>query len=71
MPFHLLKVQGCADITTPEHAWHKRSGDVATIGCLHDNATWQLMCDGLEWSGEMGTCHPPGLSQHYILVVVT
>ena len=55
-----MSVQGCADLTTPEHAWHKRSGDVATIGCLHGNTTWQLKCEGTQWSGEVGTCQPPG-----------
>ena len=57
---HLFPVQGCADLTTPDNAWHKRSRDVATIGCLHDNTTWQLTCEGTEWSGEMGECQPPG-----------
>ena len=49
-------VNGCADLTAPEHAWHKRAGDVATIGCQHQNRTWNLKCVGTSWDGVVGTC---------------
>ena len=53
-------VTGCADLATPEHAWHKRSGDTATIGCKHYNKTWQIKCEESEWKGVVGSCNASG-----------
>ena len=51
-----VSVQGCADLVTPEHAWTKRTGDVATVGCKHYK-TWQLKCEASEWTGVVGSCN--------------
>ena len=56
----LLLVQGCADMVAPDHAWHKRAGDVATIGCQHYNKTWHLNCEGSKWNGVIGNCNATG-----------
>ena len=52
-----IPVTGCADVLAPEHAWHKRSGDTATIGCLHQNKTWHLRCVAGSWDGVVGSCN--------------
>ena len=56
----MLIVGGCADLSTPKNAWHTRSGDVATIGCNTYNKTWQLQCQGSQWTGVMGSCNATG-----------
>ena len=53
-------VTGCGDLIAPEHAWHKRSGNVATVGCEHRNNTWHLKCDGSKWDGVVGSCNASG-----------
>ena len=50
-------VTGCADLIAPEHAWHKRTGNVATVGCEHQNKTWHLTCvHNSYWDGVVGSC---------------
>ena len=53
-------MKGCADLLAPDNAWHKRSGNVATVGCKHQNKTWQLECDGSQWVGVVGSCSDDG-----------
>ena len=53
-------VTGCADLTAPDHAWHKREGNVATVGCQHQNKTWHLKCEGDTWDGVVGSCNETG-----------
>ena len=55
-----LLVKGCADLLAPDNAWHKRSGNVATVGCEHQNKTWHLKCDGSQWVGVVGSCSNEG-----------
>ena len=55
-----LSVTGCADLTAPDHAWHKREGNVATVGCQHQNKTWHLKCEGSTWDGVVGSCNATG-----------
>ena len=55
--FVLFSVEGCAELVTPEHAWLKRTGDMAKIGCKHSNKTWSLHCKDSEWSGSIGRCN--------------
>ena len=59
-------VIGCADMVTPDYAWHKREGDVATIGCQHNNKTWHLKCEGSKWNGVVGICQAAG--KHVICI---
>ena len=60
-----FEVEGCADLTTPDHAWDKRTGDMITIGCTHYNKTWQLKCEGSEWVGSVGSCNASGVLVYY------
>ena len=55
-----VTVIGCADLTAPDHAWHKRQGNVATVGCQHQNKTWHLKCEGSMWDGVVGSCNKTG-----------
>ena len=55
-----VAVLGCADLAVPEHAWHKRSGDVTTIGCKYQDKSWQLKCVGSKWNGTLGRCNESG-----------
>ncbi|KAK2144228.1 hypothetical protein LSH36_776g02164 [Paralvinella palmiformis] len=47
---------GCPDLSPPAHAWYKRDGDQAVIGCEWSQKTWHLSCDGHSWSGVVGNC---------------
>ncbi|KAK2139014.1 hypothetical protein LSH36_2132g00023 [Paralvinella palmiformis] len=47
---------GCPDLSPPAHAWYKRDGDQAVIGCEWSQKTWHLSCDGRSWSGVVGNC---------------
>ncbi|KAK2144219.1 hypothetical protein LSH36_776g02155 [Paralvinella palmiformis] len=47
---------GCPDLSPPAHAWYKRNGDQAVIGCEWSQKTWHLSCDGRSWSGVVGNC---------------
>ena len=51
---------GCADVSAPANAWHKREGNVATVGCHHQNKTWHLTCEGSQWNGVVGNCNASG-----------
>ena len=57
---HMITVTGCADVLAPDHAWHKREGNVATVGCKHQNKTWHLKCHGSQWEGVVGNCNASG-----------
>ena len=57
---HACSVEGCPDLATPEHAWIKRSGDLATVGCKHSNKTWKLTCHASQWIGGVGRCPTEG-----------
>ncbi|KAK2144220.1 hypothetical protein LSH36_776g02156 [Paralvinella palmiformis] len=50
---------GCPDLSPPKHAWYKRDGDQAVIGCEWSQKTWHLSCDGRSWSGVVGNCSGP------------
>ena len=56
----LIPVIGCADVLPPDHAWHKREGNLATVGCKHENKTWHLKCVESEWDGVVGSCKATG-----------
>ncbi len=56
----MVPVEGCPDITPPAHAWYKRDGDSAVIGCEWSEHSWHLACDGSTWSGVVGNCSEPG-----------
>ena len=51
---------GCPDLSPPKHAWYKRDGDQAVIGCEWSQKTWHLSCDGRSWSGVVGNCSELG-----------
>ena len=56
----MIPVQGCSNLATPDHAWQKRFDDMATIGCKHYDKTWELKCEGTQWSGVVGKCNASG-----------
>ncbi len=49
-------VIGCRDARPPPHAWYKRNGDLAQIGCDWSDAVWEITCENREWVGEIGNC---------------
>ncbi len=51
---------GCPDLTPPAHAWYKRDGSQAVIGCEWSKKTWHLSCDGHSWNGVVGNCSKQG-----------
>ncbi|KAK2139011.1 hypothetical protein LSH36_2132g00007, partial [Paralvinella palmiformis] len=52
----IISESGCPDLSPPAHAWYKRDGDQAVIGCEWSQKTWHLSCDGRGWSGVVGNC---------------
>nr|UCK81577.1 Gal-binding and CUB domains containing receptor 2 [Arenicola marina] len=50
---------GCSDLVPPAHAWYKREGDSARIGCEWNHNSWHLTCEGNSWSGVVGNCSAP------------
>ncbi|KAK2139863.1 hypothetical protein LSH36_1584g00039, partial [Paralvinella palmiformis] len=50
------KVMGCSELTPPKHAWYKREGDEAVIGCQDNDKKWKVKCIGNVWIGEIGNC---------------
>ncbi|KAK2139460.1 hypothetical protein LSH36_1776g00007 [Paralvinella palmiformis] len=51
-----FKVIGCSDLTPPAHAWYKREGNEAVIGCKSNDKIWRLYCNGNTWDGVVGNC---------------
>jgi len=54
-------VMGCSELTPPKHAWYKREGDEAVIGCQDNDKEWKVKCTGNVWIGEIGNCTKTGL----------
>ena len=54
---------GCPELKPPAHAWYKRDGSQAVIGCEWSQTTWHLSCDGHRWSGVVGNCSGPGINE--------
>nr|UCK81581.1 Gal-binding and CUB domains containing receptor 14 [Arenicola marina] len=50
------EVLGCQDITPPLHAWYKRNGSAAVVGCEWSEHSWYLRCEGNSWVGVVGNC---------------
>nr|UCK81575.1 Gal-binding and CUB domains containing receptor 6 [Arenicola marina] len=55
-----FKVVGCPDVIPPEHAWYKRNGSSAMIGCEWSESSWQLECVNNDWQGAVGNCSDTG-----------
>ena len=53
---HFREAAGCPDLVPPEDAWLKRNDDEATVGCYSSRQTWQLRCNGHQWTGVLGNC---------------
>nr|UCK81582.1 Gal-binding and CUB domains containing receptor 13 [Arenicola marina] len=49
-------VLGCPDMNPPHHAWYKRNGSTAVIGCEWSEHSWHLKCEGNTWVGVVGNC---------------
>ncbi|ELT93825.1 hypothetical protein CAPTEDRAFT_193928 [Capitella teleta] len=47
---------GCDDMAAPAHAWVRREGDVATVGCYHSEYEWKMSCVGSKWIGPRSNC---------------
>ena len=55
-----ISVIGCPDLLPPAHAWYKRDGTDAVIGCKHNDRVWHLKCNGNTWNGVVGNCTDKG-----------
>ena len=53
-------VIGCSELTPPSHAWYKREGSKALIGCQNNDKQWKIKCKGNVWIGEIGNCTETG-----------
>ena len=53
---YCVLVIGCSDLTPPAHAWYKREGSEAVIGCKSNDRVWRLYCNGNTWDGVVGNC---------------
>ena len=51
---------GCSDPVPPTHAWYKRNGNEAVIGCETSDKEWRLTCTGNTWSEKTGNCTTAG-----------
>ncbi|ELT87111.1 hypothetical protein CAPTEDRAFT_223249 [Capitella teleta] len=51
-----FKAVGCEDFVAPEFTWIERNRNTITIGCIHNEYTWQVMCIGSKWIGFRGNC---------------
>jgi hypothetical protein len=53
-------VTGCPEVTPSNDGnsfhWMRRTGDVTLFGCNSSSITWQLKCDGDQWTGNQLTC---------------
>ncbi len=47
-------------MAAPAHAWYKREGDEAVVGCKSSQNTWHLACENGIWTGVVGNCSEPG-----------
>jgi len=57
---------GCSNIIPPEDAYLKRVDDkTAIIGCYETRQTWQLSCQGNQWTGTVGVCDSQTEHHHY------
>ena len=56
----ILIVTGCPELSRPAHAWYKREGNEAVIGCENNDQEWRLTCTGNTWQGEVGNCTETG-----------
>lgn len=51
---------GCPTITAPTDMWvDQKNENVAKFGCLTTQQTWEKVCKGTAWVGDVGPC-PPG-----------
>ncbi|KAK2139459.1 hypothetical protein LSH36_1776g00006 [Paralvinella palmiformis] len=57
---------GCPDLIPPAHAWYKRDGTEAMIGCNQNDRVWHLKCIGNTWNGVVGNCTGTGISEQEI-----
>ena len=53
---------GCAELSPPPHAWYKREGNKAIVGCEDNDKEWTVTCAGNTWEGEIGNCTKSGRS---------
>ena len=58
-------VTGCPELSRPAHAWYKREGNEAVIGCENKDKEWRLTCVENTWEGEVGNCTKSGTSQYH------
>ncbi|KAK2156097.1 hypothetical protein LSH36_222g04007 [Paralvinella palmiformis] len=54
--YECVIVIGCSDLKPPAHAWYKREGNEAVIGCEVNDRIWRLYCNGNTWVGVVGNC---------------
>ena len=57
---NIFIVVGCAEISPPPHAWYKREGNKAIIGCEDNDKEWTVICIENRWEGEIGNCTKSG-----------
>ncbi|KAK2143451.1 hypothetical protein LSH36_839g03012 [Paralvinella palmiformis] len=61
------EVTGCPELSRPSHAWYKREGNDAVVGCESNDKEWHLTCHGNKWIGEVGNCSQPALSSNPVM----
>ncbi|ELU14176.1 hypothetical protein CAPTEDRAFT_220159 [Capitella teleta] len=43
-------------MVAPDFTWIERQRNTLTIGCVHNEYTWQVKCIGSKWIGFRGNC---------------
>ncbi|ELU10351.1 hypothetical protein CAPTEDRAFT_204007 [Capitella teleta] len=51
-----FRAVGCKDMVAPDFTWIERQRNTLTIGCVHNEYTWQVKCIGSKWIGFRGNC---------------
>ncbi|ELU10349.1 hypothetical protein CAPTEDRAFT_204005 [Capitella teleta] len=51
-----FRALGCKDMVAPQFTWIERNRNTLTIGCVHNEYTWQVKCIGSKWIGFRGNC---------------
>lgn len=65
----LFPVIGCSELSPPPHAWYKREGNKAVIGCEDNDKEWTVTCTGNRWLGEIGNCTKSGRTSIYVFMM--
>lgn len=70
LPIIIFPVIGCAELSPPPHAWYKREGNKAIIGCEDNDKEWTVTCTGTTWDGEIGNCTKSGKDRNCVTTIL-